>query len=136
MSFEAYVAIGVFAFIFLAVSILIFRRLPKRLKQDKLSARWKKLQQLCSDETKWPQAVIEADNLLIEVLKKKRFKGPSAGERLVDAQKKFTNNDAVWYGHKLRTRIDINPEIKLTKEEVQKALLGLRSALKDIGALK
>ena len=57
------------------------------------------------------------------------------GERLVEAQKIFTNNDAVWFGHKLRTRIEMNPEMTLNKNDVQKALYGLRQGLKDIGAL-
>ena len=136
MSFEAYVFIGITAFVILIVCIVIFKYLPKRLKHEKLGARWKQVQQRCSDEAQWPQAIIEADNLLVEVLKNKRYKGTSAGERLVAAQKDFSNNDAVWYGHKLRTKIDTNSELKLSKEEVQKALLGLRQGLKDIGALK
>jgi hypothetical protein len=135
MSFEEYV-LGAFGLlVVVSVAGLIFRKAPRRLKQDYFISRWKRVQQRCPDKSQWGQAIIEADDLLNEALKKKRFKGSGMGERLVEAQKHFTNNDAVWFGHKLRTKIDMNPEIQLTKNDVQKALYGLRQGLKDIGAL-
>lgn len=135
MSFEAYVAIFTGAVVILFVGFIITKKAPKRIKQEKFAKKWKQLQDRCADSEQWAIAIIEADTLLDEALKKKRFKGGSMGERLVEAQKLFTNNDAVWYGHKLRTKLDANPEMPLRKEDVQKALLGLRQALKDIGAL-
>lgn len=135
MSPEKYAAIvtgSILAIVFIAV---IAWRIPKRLKHDRYMKRWKQLQDRCADKEQWPQAIIDADDLLGEALKKRKVKGSNTGERLVSAQKKFTNNDAVWFGHKLRTKIDDNPEIKLAKEDVQKALIGLRQGLKDIGAL-
>lgn len=135
MSFEAYVSLGVGALVVIIILAIAIWKFPKKLKREYYLSRWKRLQQRCPDKSQWAQAIIEADDLLDEALKSKRFKGKSCGERLVDAQKNFTNNDAVWYGHKLRTKIDINPETKLTKNEVQKALYGLRQGLKDIGAL-
>ncbi len=136
MSFEAYVAIGAAVILVITVAIIAYLKLPKRIKPDKFAIRWKQLQDKCVDSAQWASAIIDADNLLNEALKKKQVKGKSMGERLVEAQKNFTNNDAVWFGHKLRTKLDVNPEFPLTKEDVQKALLGLRQGLKDIGALK
>jgi hypothetical protein len=136
MSFEAYVAIGVAFLLIVAIGTVAYFKFPKRINQDKFMERWKKLQQRCADEAQWALAIVEADDLLAEALKKKRYKGKSIGERLVEAQKNFTDNDSVWFGHKLRTKLDLNPEIKLTQTDVQKALLGLRQGLKDIGALK
>lgn len=135
MSFEAYVAIGISVFFGLFLLGLIIWKFPRRAKKSYYVKHWKKLQKLCADSTKWPQAIIEADDLLNDALKKKRFKGKNMGERLVEAQKNFTDNDGVWFGHKLRTKIDLNPDITLRKEDVQKALLSLRQAMKDIGAL-
>ncbi len=135
MSFEAYVAIGVSFVVVLALTIIIFKKVPKRLKRDYYATKWKKLQDRCPDKTQWATAIMEADSLLDEALRKKRYKGKSAGERMVEAQKIFTNNDAVWFGHKLRTKLDANPELPLTQNDVQKALIGLRQGLKDIGAL-
>ncbi|MGI9028219.1 MAG: hypothetical protein ACR2FM_05280 [Candidatus Saccharimonadales bacterium] len=135
MSPERYVALAVAVVASLIIAFTIFKFAPKRLRRQYFANRWKRLQDRCSDESQWVLAIIEADNLLDEALKKKRFKGKSAGERLVKAQKTFTNNDAVWFGHKLRTKLDANPALKLTKNDVQKALIGLRQGLKDIGAL-
>lgn len=135
MSFEAYVAIAAGVVVGLIVAVIAVLKAPRRVKPAKFEKRWKQLQDKCSDKTQWPLVIVEADNLLGEALKKKQFKGSGMGERMVDAQRKFTDNDAVWFGHKLRTRLDTNPEMNLSKEDVQKALMGLRQGLKDIGAL-
>lgn len=135
MSFEAYVGFGAGALTAIVILALIIWKAPKRLKRDYFVSRWKKLQLRFPDRAQWAQAIVDADDLLNEALKKQRFKGNSMGERLVEAQKNFTNNDGVWFGHKLRTKIDTNPEISISKQDVQKALLGLRQGLKDIGAL-
>lgn len=135
MSFEEYFLIGFVVLIIVAVALAVYRKLPKKLKREYFVTRWKRLQQRCPDKAQWATAIIEADNLLDEALKKKRFKGKSMGERLVDAQKNFSNNDAVWFGHKLRTKLDMDPEYILSQKDVQKALFGLRQGLKDIGAL-
>lgn len=120
--------------LFLLVFIVI--KAPKRLKQEKFRRNWRELQARCADKDQWSQAIIEADDLLAKALKKKRIKGSSTGERLVAAQRIFTDNDAVWFGHKLRTRIDANPDIHLTKTDVKRALMGLGQGLKDLGALR
>jgi hypothetical protein len=57
------------------------------------------------------------------------------GERMVKAQRLFTDNDGVWFAHKLRNKIDADPTIKLKESEVKQALVGFRQALKDLGAL-
>ncbi|MCA1806598.1 MAG: hypothetical protein LC687_01865 [Actinobacteria bacterium] len=77
-----------------------------------------------------------ADKLLDEILKRKRFKGKSMGERIVSAQRSISDNDAVWYAHNLakKTKEDDAPQLK--EAEVKKALLGFRQALRDLGALK
>lgn len=115
---------------------LIYKQLPKKLKHDKFMDEWKKIQKMCADKTQWSEAIIKADNLLDKALKKKKFKGSSMGERLVSAQKLFDKNDAVWFGHKLRGKIEAEPELKISKNDTKDALLGIGQALKDIGALK
>lgn len=135
MSPEKYIAVGVAAVVALVIIGIIIKRVPKRLKRGYFTKRWKQLQARCPDETQWVSVIKEADDLLDKALKKRRIKGKSAGERLVKAQKIFTNNDAVWFGHKLRTKLDTNPDLPLSKEDVRKALIGFRQGLKDIGAL-
>jgi hypothetical protein len=115
----------------------ILRR-PRKLKVTKYTDRWKYLQRHCANRKTWPQAIIEADDLLADVLKRCRFKGKTTGERLVAAQRELTSNDTVWVGHKLRnllseTEVDVR---KLKKKDMVVALAGFREALRDLGALE
>jgi hypothetical protein len=111
------------------------RRRPVKLNSERFTQRWKDLQHNCANRKTWPQAIIEADNLLDDALKKARYKGKTTGERLVAAQHTLTSNDTVWFGHKLRKRI-INEDVrKIKKDDVLNALSGFRQALRDLGAL-
>ena len=90
---------------------------------------------MCSNKQSWPDVIQKADKLLDEALRKKRIRGKNMGERLVQAQRLLTDNDGVWFGHKLRARIEAEPSAKLKESEVKDALVGIRQALKDLGAL-
>jgi hypothetical protein len=116
---------------------LTFRRQPK-INTARCNERWKSLQHLCSSRKTWPQAIIEADDLLNDVLKRSRYKGKTTGERLVAAQHSLTSNDTVWVGHKLRKQMEeaIDLDVrKLKKKDMVIALSGFRQALRDLGAL-
>jgi hypothetical protein len=113
----------------------LFRRRPRKLKPSKYSGRWQELQKLCASRKTWPDAVIAADDLLSDALKKRRYKGKTTGERLVAAQHELSDNEAVWFGHKLRNRIGSDDVRKLRKQDILKALAGFRQALRDLGAL-
>jgi hypothetical protein len=113
----------------------IFKRKPKTLNVEHFQEKWKELQALLKDKTQWAEAITEADSLLDEALKKRRMRGRSMGERLVKAQRDFSDNDGVWFGHKLRNKIDSQPDTKLKQKEVKQALMGIRQGLKDLGAL-
>lgn len=119
----------------LAISALVARRKPAKLNTERFNARWLELQKLCAHETTWPLAVINADKLLDEALKARRYKGKTMGERLVSAQRDFANNDTVWFGHKLRNKL-VHEEVRnMKRREVEQALRGFRQALQDLGAL-
>lgn len=120
-----------------AVGAIIFfiRRRPRNLKMESYTKQWRELQKLCRSKTTWKQAVVEADDLLDKALKKSGVRGKSMGERLVKIQRDLTDNDGVWYGHKLRRQLDSEPDKTLREAEVKKALVGIRQALKDLGAL-
>ena len=113
----------------------MLRRKPKHLNQAYFQQRWQELQKLCKDKSTWPLAVIDADKLLDEALKKSKYKGKTMGERLVAAQRDIKSNDEVWFGHKLRNRLVHETNVSLTEKNVKEALIGIRGALKDLGAL-
>jgi len=113
----------------------LLRRKPKKLNQEYYQERWQALQGMLKDKATWPLAVIDADKLLDDALKRSKYRGKTMGERLVAAQRDISNNDDVWFGHKLRNRLVHESNVKLTERMVKDALLGIRSALKDLGAL-
>lgn len=130
--------IGVVIVILTTIVVIVkmgMRRAPLKPRKKTYSARWTELQKLCKSKETWPEAIFAADKLLDKALIKKGFKGKSMGERLVSAQRKLTDNDDVWYAHKLSKKLHEDPAKKLKEKEVKEALVGFRQALKDLGAL-
>lgn len=127
-------ALGLVFIISMVLIFILRRHKPKRLNATYYSGKWKKLQAQLCDNKLWPLAIIDADKLLEEALKAKKYKGKSMGEKLVAAQHDLSNNDLVWFGHKLRNKLVHEADVKLKKTDVRDALLGIRSALKDLGA--
>lgn len=113
---------------------VVRRKTP--LDSQYFAEKWQDTQKLCSNKDTWPLAIIDADKLLDEALKKSHFKGKTMGERLVAAQRALSDNDGVWYGHKLRNRLVHENNVKLTQTQVRDALKGIRQALRDLGALQ
>lgn len=117
------------------LAIFIYRKLPVRLNKRFYVERWHELQSFCTEKDNWPQAIISADRLLEQALKKSRFAGKTMGERLVAAQRIFSSNDDVWFAHNLVKKVVDNPDLKLKETDVKDALLSFRDALKDLRAL-
>lgn len=136
MKLEEIIIAGAIAFLFLVCLSIYLKRRPKKINVSKCTARWQSIQKNCADKTKWPVAVTEADRLLDEVLKRRHYKGKTTGERLVSAQRDFTNNESLWFGHKLYNRIKDDGLSKISKQDTLEALGGFRQALKDLGALQ
>lgn len=117
-----------------AATYLVAR--PRKLNTAYFAQRWQDAQKLCASKDTWPLAVINADKLLDEALRRRHFKGKTMGERLVAAQKTFSNNDGVWHGHKLRNKLVHEDFTNLRENDVKEALIGFRQGLKDLGALQ
>ncbi|HET7320160.1 MAG TPA: hypothetical protein VFI84_01070 [Candidatus Saccharimonadales bacterium] len=129
------IAVLVALVLIIAFAGYLARRRPKGLNEAYFRERWQEIQGLLANKNTWPLAVINADKLLDDALKKRKFKGKTMGERLVSAQRTLTSNDTVWFGHKLRNKL-VHEDYNLTKKhEVKDALLGYLQALKDLGAL-
>ncbi len=125
------------AILLVCILIMTFRsRKPQELDLDKYKKGWKSVELKLKDESLWALAIIEADDLLAEALETRRYKGKNMGERLVSAQRDIADNPNVWFAHKLKKRIVMEENPKMKKKEVKAALLGLRGALRDVGALK
>lgn len=126
---------GVAAGLLLATVVFWLRRRMRPLDKEYFQKEWAALQALLRNKSRWDVALMQADNLLDIALKKNRIRGKSMGERLVKAQRQFTDNDGVWFGHKLRNKIESDPDLKLKEADLKNALVGIRQGLKDLGAL-
>lgn len=130
------VIVAIASFATILILLLLMMLLRRRIRPDRFKQKWVELQKYCRSKETWPLAVITADKLLDEALKKKRLKGKSMGERLVTAQNVLTDNDAVWYAHNLAKKLIDETAIRLTQADVKRALTGFRQALKDLEVLR
>lgn len=135
-SWQLVVALGAVLAVLLLSAWVVKRRRPSKLNQEQFTAKWQELQSLCADKKAWPLAIIDADKLVDDALKKCHYKGKTMGERLVSAQHDLSSNDTVWFGHKLRNKL-VHEDYKLAnKDDVKNALLGFLQALRDLGAIR
>jgi len=116
------------------VTLLIKRN--KSLNVKYFQARWREILPLLDERKTLSLAVIEADKLVDEALKKSQYKGKTMGERLISASSDLSHRDSIWRAHKLRNKIVHESRDKPKKSEVKTALAGYRRALKDLGAIR
>ena len=136
MNLKRYLIIGGGILLLLIILGVILKFRPRKINTDSCAERWQRLQKHCADKKTWHLAITDADRLLDDVLKRRHYKGKTTGERLVSAQHDFSNNESLWFGHKLYNRIQDGDHKKLSKQDTLEALGGFRQALKDVGALK
>ncbi len=127
--------LAIIALLALVLGTGFLKSRPKSLNKEYFRQKWQESQGFCKDKATWPLAIINADKLVDEALKKRKYRGKTMGERLVAAQRDISDNDGVWFAHKLRNRLVHEVDTQLREADVKKALLGLRQALKDMGAL-
>ena len=81
-------------------------------------------------------AVIEADNLLNEILARIGYQGETLGEKLKQLTSlKLSNLDQALEVHKIRNSIVYDPDYRLSLEQAQKAIEIYEKSLKELQAL-
>lgn len=118
------------------VLAFITNKRKKPLDTVYFATKWQEAQKLCKSKDTWPLAIINADALLDEALKKSGYRGKTMGERMVAAQRDFSDNDNLWFGHKLRNKLVHETNTPLKERDVKDALVGIRQGLRDLGALR
>ena len=130
-----YILISIGGLVVLVILILILKRRKNRIKPEYFKQKWQDLQKLCANRDSWPMALLDADGLLDEALKKRRFKGKSMGERMVSAQRDFSDNDTLWFAHNMAKKVAAESIKRLRESDVKKSLVGIRQGLRDLGVL-
>jgi hypothetical protein len=87
------------------------------------------------NELTFNAAVIEADKLLDKALMEMDLPGKTMGERMKAASNLFTQNNSIWYAHKMRNMIAHERNFKIDYLKANHALKAYRQALKDLGAI-
>ena len=111
---------------------------PQPAPGGPMMARWEEITRHLDSvkETEWKFAIIEADKLVEDALKKAGFPGVGLGERLsnISPDQLQSRND-VWEAHKLRNRIvhEINYFLRYT--EAKHAIEQYSRALKELGSI-
>ncbi len=100
------------------------------------ASRWNEIKKRMDSEnfTEWRMAIIEADALLDEIIKKIGYKGENFGERLKSIEPSdFDNLQNIWEAHKVRNQIvhDVDKFV-LSKEESKEIVGKYEKALKEL----
>ncbi len=88
-----------------------------------------------TSEALWRIGIMEADNLLLEVLEEKGYQGDGVGEKLKNAS--FKTIDLAWDAHKVRNRIaHEGSNFELTEREAKRAFMLFESVFRDLKVIK
>ncbi|PJE59843.1 MAG: hypothetical protein COU85_01390 [Candidatus Portnoybacteria bacterium CG10_big_fil_rev_8_21_14_0_10_44_7] len=104
----------------------------------KADKRWAAIERklLSLDQANLKMAVIEADNLLDEVLQRMSLRGENMGERLQQLDvAKLQSINLVWEAHKLRNRIVHEAGYQIKSDEAKTAVNSFKKALQEFQLL-
>ena len=105
--------------------------LPKKELDKKWNSVMDKLEK--NNESDYKLALIEADNIFDDLLKKIGYQGEDMGERLKQiTEAQLANIDELWQAHKTRNRIAHEPGFKLTYSQAKRAIEIYQRAIRDL----
>jgi hypothetical protein len=110
----------------------------KPYEVSKVSKKWKKILKRFErgTETEWKLAIIEADDLLNEILARMGYEGETLGERLKKVKKTILPNlDEVFQVHKIKSDIVYDPSFRLTFEQAQEILAIYQRTISNLEAI-
>jgi len=88
------------------------------------------------NEADFKMAVIEADKIFDNLLKKNGYQGEDMGGRLKQVtQDQLPNIDEVWEAHKMRNRLVHEPDFQLRQHEAQKMIEIYQKAIENLEPL-
>jgi len=112
-------------------------KVPK-LPVGKIQKNWQEIKNKLEsrNESDCKLAVIEADKLLDDILKKMGYRGTSLGDRLSQLKlSDLSNIDKVWSAHKVRNLIVHDSNYKLSLDETEKVIKIYEETLNNLLAL-
>ena len=101
------------------------------------NVRWERVEKymLSANPSDWKIAILEADNMLDEIVERMGYKGATLGERMKTIEASdFPYLDETWQAHKLRNAIaHKGTDYPLTKSEADQAITTYHRVFKESG---
>lgn len=104
-------------------------------RAKKLDKKWQTIQARLKrgDEANLKLAIIEADNLFDDILKRMALPGVDMAERLRQFEKhELKSVDLIWEAHRWRNQIVHEPGVHISLEQAEQAIKGYEAALKEL----
>ncbi len=111
---------------------------PPKAGESKYDAKWKEVQEHLSSlrDAEWKFAVIEADNILEDILGQMGFPGDTLGEKMKQIDKnQLASINELWEAHKLRNTIVHDPDYQIRYNDARVAIGQYEKALREMGVL-
>lgn len=122
----------------IAVIFLLFSsKNGPRLNVSRYQTQWLAIENSVTrgNQASWHVSIMNADKLLDQALRDRRFKGQTMGERMKSAAKVWKNANHVWGAHKIRNQLAHEVDTQLSYEVTLRSLSAFKQALKDLGAI-
>lgn len=113
-------------------------RIPEAAFKGASQSRWEEILRHVDSakEAEWKFAVVEADKLVDDLLKKAGYFGDSMGERLSSIEKgQLANLDHLWEAHKIRNKLVHDVNYFLRQAEARQAVKFYEEALRELQAI-
>lgn len=115
----------------LLLLVVVAHKTKPKMNKAYFSKHWKSIE----SKKERSVAVLRADSLFDEAMKRAGIKGGTTGERLNNSVGFLRDVNGTWSAHKLRNKIAHEHNSTPTDTQCQKALMQYKKALKDLGAL-
>ena len=119
------------------IYLLVSSKNGPRLNVNRYQTQWLAIENSVSrgNTASWQVAIMNADKLLDQALRDRRFKGQTMGERMKSAAKVWRNANHIWGAHKVRNQLAHEVNTQLSYEVTLRSLSAFKQALKDLGAI-
>lgn len=107
--------------------------------EEQLNKKWQKILARLEkgDDANLKLAVIEADNIFADILKRMSLPGENFEERLAQFERhELKNVDLVWEARRLRDFIVHQPKVPISREQAETAIQYYEQALKELEYLE
>lgn len=129
----AILIIAVVGVIYLSITL----KSSSRLNVARYQTKWLEIENSVrrDNPASWQVAIFNADKLVDQALRDRKFKGQTMGERMKAAQKTWSNANYIWGAHKIRNQLAHETDVKISYELTLRSLSAFKQGLKDLGAI-